>query len=59
MVRPLIRALGCRAVDVGDLSQARHLEAMAIVMINVLRNGFGPRTVFNLIPDGGPIADDE
>jgi len=59
VVRPLIRALGCRAVDIGDLSQARHLEAMAIVMINVLRNGFGSRTVFNLIPDGGPIADDE
>lgn len=51
VVRPLIEALGCRAVDVGDLAQARHLEAMAILMINVLRNGFGPRTVFNLIPD--------
>jgi predicted dinucleotide-binding enzyme len=51
IVRPLIEALGCRAVDVGDLSQARHLEAMAILMINILRNGFGPRTVFNLIPD--------
>jgi predicted dinucleotide-binding enzyme len=51
IVRPLIEALGCRGVDIGDLSQARHLEAMAIVMINILRSGFGPRTVFNLIQD--------
>ena len=51
VVRPLIESLGCRAVDIGGLSQARHLEAMAIVMINILRNGFGLRTVFNLIPD--------
>lgn len=53
IVLPLIESLGLRAVDIGDLSQARHLEAMAIVMINILRNGFGPRTVFNLIPDEG------
>lgn len=50
IVRPLIEALGCRAVDVGDLSQARHLEAMAILVINIIRNGAGPKTVFNLIP---------
>jgi hypothetical protein len=51
IARPLIDDLGCWPVDIGDLSQARHLEAMAIVMINILGSGFGPRTVFNLIPD--------
>jgi len=55
VVRPLVECLGCRAVDIGDLSQARHLEAMAIVMINIMRNGHGPRTVFNLIPDECPV----
>jgi predicted dinucleotide-binding enzyme len=37
-------------LDIGDLSQARHLEAMAIVMIEALRNGTPARSAFNLVP---------
>ena len=48
-IRPLITDLGCVPIDVGDLSQARHLEAMAIVMIRILLSGVGSHTVFNLV----------
>jgi predicted dinucleotide-binding enzyme len=51
LVRPLIESLGALPVDVGDLTQARHLEAMAIPIIHLLTSGAGSRTVFNLIAD--------
>lgn len=46
----LIRAVGAEPLDVGDLTQARHLEAMAIPMIRMLFSGLDPRTAFNLLP---------
>jgi hypothetical protein len=51
-VRDLIDDLGCLPVDVGDLSQARHLEAMAILVIRLLFSGAESHTVFNLISSG-------
>jgi 8-hydroxy-5-deazaflavin:NADPH oxidoreductase len=51
VARTLIEDVGGRPVDVGDLSQARHLEAMAIPVIRLLVGGAGPHTVFNLITD--------
>jgi 8-hydroxy-5-deazaflavin:NADPH oxidoreductase len=50
IVAPLIEAVGAEPFDIGGLSQARHLEAMAIVMIQALRNGTPPRSAFNLVP---------
>ena len=51
-VRDLIAAIGVDPLDVGDLSQARHLEAMGIVMIRALRAGAPPLSAFNLMaPD--------
>lgn len=49
VVASLIADLGARPVDVGDLSQARHLEAMAIIVIRMLFSGADPLTVFNLV----------
>ena len=50
IVAPLIEAVGAKPFDIGNLSQARHLEAMAIVMIQALRNGTPLRSAFNLVP---------
>ena len=51
IVAPLIEGRRRRTLrQTGDLSQARHLEAMAIVMIQALRNGTPPRSAFNLVP---------
>jgi predicted dinucleotide-binding enzyme len=50
IARPLIESVGATPLDIGDLSQARHLEAMAIVMIRALRNGTPLRSAFNLVP---------
>lgn len=47
--RTLIGDLGAVPLDAGDLSQARHLEAMAIVVIRLLRSGHGPCSVFAFI----------
>lgn len=50
----LIAAVGVEPFDVGDLSQARHLEAMAIIMIRALRSGIPALSAFALLdPDGG------
>jgi predicted dinucleotide-binding enzyme len=48
-VAGLIGDLGCRPVDVGPLHRARHLEAMAAVVIGLLFSGADPLTVFNLV----------
>lgn len=50
IVAPLIEAVGVEPFDIGNLSQARHLEAMAIVMIQALFNGVPARSAFNLVP---------
>jgi predicted dinucleotide-binding enzyme len=51
-VHDLIAAVGVDPVDIGDLSQARHLEAMAIVIIRALRAGAPTLSAFNLMtPD--------
>ena len=48
----LIRDLGAEPLDAGDLSQARHLEAMAIVMIKLLFSGYDPHSVFAFVSPG-------
>jgi 8-hydroxy-5-deazaflavin:NADPH oxidoreductase len=48
-VAELAAALGGEALDVGELTQARHLEAMAIVVIRLLFGGAHPLTVLNLV----------
>ncbi|MFI0370328.1 NADPH-dependent F420 reductase [Actinomadura sp. 1N219] len=42
----LIRDLGAEPLDAGDLTQARHLEAMAIIVIRLLFSGADPLSVF-------------
>ena len=49
-VRGLIKSVGVEPLDVGDLTQARHLEAMAIVMISALNSGTAPLSAFALLP---------
>lgn len=51
VARGLIADLGAAALDAGDLTQARHLEAMAIVVIRLLRSGHGARSVFAFVDD--------
>ncbi|MFI0405323.1 NADPH-dependent F420 reductase [Actinomadura sp. 3N508] len=46
VARTLITDLGAAPLDAGDLTQARHLEAMAIVVIRLLHSGAGPLSVF-------------
>lgn len=48
-VRKLIADLGCRPIDIGPLHRARHLEAMAAIVIGLLFGGYDAHTVFNLI----------
>jgi hypothetical protein len=42
IARKLIEDTGCVPLDAGDLSQARHLEAMAIVVVRLLFGGYDP-----------------
>lgn len=49
VVSELIAELGCRALDVGPLGKAGHLEYLAAIVIGLLFSGFEPHTVFNLI----------
>lgn len=49
VVAGLVRALDCRPLDVGPLHRARHLEAMAAVVIGLLYGGADPLTAFNLV----------
>jgi predicted dinucleotide-binding enzyme len=52
VARELVSELDCLPVDVGDISQARHLEAMAILMIRLLISGAKSQTAFNLVSSG-------
>lgn len=45
----LIRDVGADPIDLGPLHHARHLEAMAAVIITLLFGGLASRTVFNLV----------
>lgn len=56
IVTRLIQDLGCRALDVGPLHRAGHLEAMAAVVIGLLFSGTDPLTVFNLVSSTAPSA---
>lgn len=48
-VKELIAQLGGRALDIGPLRKARHLEYLAGIVIGLLFSGFEPYTVLNLI----------
>jgi 8-hydroxy-5-deazaflavin:NADPH oxidoreductase len=48
----LIADVGCEPLDAGDLRQARHLEAMAIVIIRLLFGGYDPYSVFAFVSPG-------
>ena len=48
-VAELAAALGSEALDIGELTQARHLEAMAIIVIRHLRGGAPPLTVLDFV----------
>lgn len=48
-VAGLVRDLSCLPLDVGSLHRARHLEAMAAIVISLLYSGADPLTVFNLV----------
>jgi predicted dinucleotide-binding enzyme len=37
------------ALDVGDLRQARHLEAMGVVIVRLLFTGHGLNSVFQFV----------
>ncbi|MGH3293809.1 MAG: NADPH-dependent F420 reductase [Trebonia sp.] len=50
--RLLIKDLGCDPLDAGDLRQARHLEAMAVVIVRLLFGGYDPYSVFAFISPG-------
>ena len=50
-VRELVAGLGCRALDVGPLHKARHIEYLAAIVIGLLFSGFEAHTVFNLITE--------
>jgi predicted dinucleotide-binding enzyme len=52
IARKLITDLGAEPLDAGDLSQARHLEAMAIVIIRLLFNGYDPHSAFAFVSPG-------
>jgi 8-hydroxy-5-deazaflavin:NADPH oxidoreductase len=49
LVAALVRDTGSEPLDVGPLHRARHLEAMAAVVIGLLFGGAPTRTVFNLV----------
>lgn len=48
-VSRLVDALGCVPLDIGPLHRARHLEAMAAIVIGLLFDGADPVAVFNLV----------
>lgn len=48
----LIADLGCEPLDAGDLTQARHLEAMAIVVVRLLFGGHDPISAFAWVGAG-------
>jgi len=50
--RALITDLGAEPLDVGDIKQARHLEAMAIIVIHLLFSGYDPLSVFTFSSPG-------
>ncbi|MES9538812.1 MULTISPECIES: NAD(P)-binding domain-containing protein [unclassified Actinomadura] len=50
--RALITDLGAEPLDAGDIRQARHLEAMAIVVIRLLFSGYDPLSVFAFTSPG-------
>ncbi len=50
--RRLIKDLGCDPLDAGDLRQARHLEAMAVVVVRLLFSGYDPYSVFAFVSPG-------
>jgi 8-hydroxy-5-deazaflavin:NADPH oxidoreductase len=52
IARGLIADLGAEPLDAGDLSQARHLEAMAIVIIRLLFSGYDPHSAFAFVGPG-------
>ena len=58
IARTLITDLGAEPLDAGDLSQARHLEAMAIVIIRLLFSGYDPHSAFAFVSPGktGPAV---
>ncbi|MGI5125189.1 NADPH-dependent F420 reductase [Pseudonocardia sp. CA-107938] len=49
VVSELVRDIGGEPRDIGPLHRARHLEAMAAVVIGLLYTGAPSRTVFNLV----------
>jgi predicted dinucleotide-binding enzyme len=49
LVAGLVRDMGCEPLDVGPLHRARHLEAMAAIVIGLLYGGAPTHTVFNLV----------
>lgn len=49
LVATLVTDVGAEPLDVGDLEQAAHLEAMAAIIIRHLFSGADPTTVFNLV----------
>ena len=51
-VRQLIADLGCSPLDTGDITQARHLEAAAIIVIRLLSGGHDAHSVFAWISQG-------
>ena len=52
LVSALLQQMGCKAVDLGPLVQARNLEPMAAVIIKLLFEGAHPSTNFNLVHIG-------
>jgi len=52
LARTLISDLGAQPLDTGDLTQARHLEAMAIIVIRLLFSGYDPLSVFAFTSPG-------
>ncbi|NJM83378.1 MAG: NAD(P)-binding domain-containing protein [Tabrizicola sp.] len=53
-VADLIHQMGCQALDLGPLIQARNLEPMAAVIIKLLFSGAHPSTNFNLVDAVSP-----
>jgi 8-hydroxy-5-deazaflavin:NADPH oxidoreductase len=49
LVAGLVRDIGCEPRDIGPLHRARHLEAMAAIVIGLLFGGAPTGTVFNLV----------
>ncbi|MEC3918409.1 NADPH-dependent F420 reductase [Nocardia sp. CDC160] len=50
-IAPLITGMGATPLDVGDLRQARQLEAMGVIIIKLLFGGVGLNSVFQFLPE--------